>query len=404
MTCLSLIQTFQFFLLLNIGLGSSIAFATAAAPASAGGDGACTAKMKTAQMICSPLELATGNAEGAAMLEMVLQQGGSTLYSALSAGGNMQDSCKKAADVSMLMGALNGARGAACKTALNMCVTACTAEKGATASKVFSVNKAKCQKYNMNFAMMLMQMMSFAQNFAQNKMCEDSLSNQPTGDPNLALNLAPPNALAPPGAADCSAAGNAQKPECLCILNPRAPTCSNGLNSGGPGGLASGLRNGDAGGGSGAGSGDDTDGLGGPGGFPVGAAKNGGGSGGGAAGGGGSGFGSNGSGSGEGPEKDKSAQGGSNPPASSTWGFGGGGGGGSFNYGKSAPGSSPNSAQAALKAIQDQFKLKLGKPEREPANSVVASANDGVTPANGITLWDKISKQYSKQKEGLLTP
>lgn len=208
----------------------------------------CDATYKTTQLLCNTMSVAgLSPAEGAAVESMVGQmaQIGMSLK---SSGNNASAQCKQQADLSKIMAAVNGIKGAGCGAMIKRCTAACehdaeennlkaeqalkpdqngktdeaAATRFRTAARKAKRNGRTCEENQANFIGMMMQSMQFAGNMLQNNQCAKQMSAS-------AFTPAPgfsPIAYNPPST-DCSDPNN-QTLACFCekAANKTTPMCS----------------------------------------------------------------------------------------------------------------------------------------------------------------------------------
>ncbi len=383
-------------------------------------DSSCDGSAKSAQYVCDPMSAVLGRGEGA-MLEMVLMQGGSIATNMMNSGKSAYEQCTSAKNLAKIMGMIQGARAVACGIAQKKCVSRCgtvrehleVVEKAPNQGVDFDELKKKarknisnCKEYETNFAMQLFQVMNYASTYFGAGKCQKETK--------LADSTPPPFPTAVP--VDCTNAETLRtNPLCLCQRSPRDPLCVGAPRPpSGPGQYTS-VDDGPGGSfepppllpGDGDGAG------------PVAGGPPGGGDGSGAKSGGvpqqGGGGPTNPFGGGGGGGGPRAGVEGSSEQGSSGYNTGvisGVSGGGTFaGYGKGggAAGEGRDGNGNLMKALKDRFNLKDALPDKDKlarglAGMSAGAAADGITGANGPSIWEKVSRQYQKKKAELLGP
>ncbi len=368
----------------------------------------CCDSFNNAKMAC---KLGMGDGDQA-MIMQGLQQGAG----AATMGAGAKSQCDTAAKASELLGAINGAQGAACTTAEVMCVNACDETLGKVGSKgtapdtnkakIANAYKSKCHAYRADIARMATQVI---QSFGAMKgamACSEALKQVPVAVPAPTTpHLVMPNPIV--GNTDCSNPAMASTSQCLCVANPSSPLCGGtpGGGTGGPGGLS---KNNSPGGTSGKYGGTSalTDGSMPPGGptGPGGPSNN-------KPGseipqGGGGGFGGDLKGGGAAAAAASDDPGAAGAQGLKTDIIGGvTGAGGSYSYGRGGGTPAGDAQSKYLKALRDKFNLSKflpGKGAQRGLAGMAGQNKDGITGAMGPSIWQKVSNQYDQQKPSLI--
>lgn len=360
----------------------------------------CESTASTAKLACLVPGTGGMSAGEQAMFTMMMGQLVQLGGQVASIGKNMSEQCKTQADISKVMTAINGIKGAACATMVSKCESICGAEAAnymaqnqTERAKVAKTAKGTCASYTPQVAMMMMSAMQSMGNFAANKQCQADAAAlagpAPTYSP-----------IAMPTIGDCSDPKN-QSLTCYCEkeANKKSVMCAGFTGGGVVGGTTTTTPNGTSvatpyastisdldsenttdpfapqnknrnGGPGGQGDG----GSGAPGGGGLSAlASEGGGSG----------------GSGDGRSAITGTSGNSSGGLGSAGG-GGGGGGLARNNGSSGGGS-----------LMDRFNLKNFLPGSKYKTRGIAGMSvksvDGITGPTGPSIWEKATRQYQEQ-------
>jgi len=374
---------------------------------------ACKDAAKKAQMSCSTMSLANMSPEQAAMTEIMINQLIQMGSQTMSAGANQAEQCSMQMKMSGLMTAINAAKSATCGYLMSECKTSCDAEiayykqeNNLTQEREADKTLKTCTGYQMNFTVMMMQTMSFGQNFMQNQACVAmTSSNQLKSDYPTYAAPTPATLSADQG---CTGSAAQSTLFCICQSQPSNPLCGGqSALSGSAGGTGSvtgltglaapqpfGSEEDDK-----ISSGEFVD--------PTNATPG-----------------------GKGPPKEPPPGGGGGPQA-----LGGGGGGGRGDEGGGRPGKSDVEKNVITGASSsaggggsgggpaaaagggrggdgaggffDRFNLKQFLPSRKDYKNkglggMSIQAADGVTGPMGPSIWEKVSKQYQLQKPNLI--
>ncbi|MBN8539093.1 MAG: hypothetical protein J0L82_01810 [Deltaproteobacteria bacterium] len=387
----------------------------------------CSATKSTTSTACLTPGTGGMNAGEAAMFTMMVNQMVGLAGQITSAGKNMAEQCRKQADLSKAMTAINGIKGAACGIMIGQCTKRCgasaaqfsaaaaqlrtqaaaatvgaaaletAAEKCQTAATKSKAAAGQCSGYSGQVMAMMMGAMQHGAGIVQNNQCAaeaSAFANQPV--PTF-------SPIALPNPTDCSDPNN-QSLTCFCSResNAKSPMCA-GFNPGavaGGGATTNGPGNGI--GNSSAtpflGTGDDagTDGntvdpfaskqnaSNGDSGFSPG-------------GGGPPGGGALGSLGG-----DDGGAGGFGDPRSAITGTSGGQGGGLGSSGGGGGGGlARNNGSAGLGGLMDKFNLRKFLPGSKYKTRGIAGMSvksvDGITGPMGPSIWEKATRQYQEQ-------
>lgn len=350
----------------------------------------CKQAAATAENVCTVMGLYGG--EMGMYMQMMLSQTTALTSQIASAGKDQNKQCKLQMKMNATQGALNTAHMTSCVATIYLCKSACGVPKEGEEA-INATLAAKCGALAPHAVMAAMSALQSGAGYAQSLSCAKM-----TGGGIETPQIPEMPKITPVGCQEGSP--DYESDDCKCLRDPKE--CVKTLGGGGPASYAGGTGS----------NGSTTPFMnGGEGGEPLngklvdqtpveGKTSSGSNTAGGGGGGGPSGGGSGGGVGGEegGPSGPQAA-----PDKNVITGVsnsGGGGGGSPGGYGKAGGGAA---RKGGIGGLLSRFNLKKFLPKGKNKSSLAsAGAQDGITGANGPSLWEKVRGQYQNQKSRLL--